>query len=359
MTNSNRVFIIAEAGVNHNGSLEMALQLVDQAVSAGADAIKFQTFKAHKIVCRQAPLAEYQKKNTNTQQSQYTMLKKLELNEDDHFQLLDYCVKKGIQFISSPFDLESVDLLASFNIPQFKIGSGEISNGPLLLKVARTGKEVILSTGMSTLGDVELALSVLAFGYTAEGKIPCLGSFQEAYFSEAGQKAIAEKVTLLHCTTEYPAPYEEVNLRAIHTLQQAFGLPVGISDHTEGIAIPIAAVALGATVVEKHFTLDRSLPGPDHKASLEPPELAAMVQAIRQVESALGSFRKIPTPSELKNRNIARKSLVAAKEIKLGEIFTVENLDCKRPGNGLSPMHIWDKLGKTSPRNYAEEEQID
>ncbi|BCJ87881.1 N-acetylneuraminate synthase [Effusibacillus dendaii] len=359
MLRTERVYIIAEAGVNHNGSLEIAKQLIDVACEAGADAIKFQTFKAEKLVGQNAPKAEYQTKTTDVFESQFEMIKKLELDETAHRVLIDYCLEKGIQFLSTPFDLESVDLLAnSFNLPRLKISSGEITNAPLLLKAARSGKPIILSTGMSTLGDVEQALAVLAFGYTNGSAIPSINAFNQAYCSTEGQRALQENVVLLHCTTEYPTPFEDVNLSVMDTLSAAFGLPVGFSDHTPGIAVPAAAVARGAVVIEKHFTLDKTLPGPDHKASLEPDELYNMIQAIRQVEAAIGNPVKSPAPSELKNLSVARKSLVAARVIQKGEIFTEENLTVKRPGGGISPMLYWEWLGKKAEKNYEPDEKV-
>lgn len=355
----NKTYIIAEAGVNHNGSLDMAKQLVDVAVEAGAGAVKFQTFKAGNIVSKNAPKAEYQTKTTGDMETQLQMIKRLELDEAAHKVLLEHCRRRGIQFLSTPFDLESVDLLAgTLNLPRLKIPSGEITNAPLLLKAAQTGKPVILSTGMSTLGEVEMALAVLAFGYTCSGQDPSIAAFKEAYFSETGRQALKEKVVLLHCTTEYPAPFGDVNLRAMDTLGTAFGLPVGLSDHTPGIAIPVAAAARGAVVIEKHFTLDRNLPGPDHKASLEPGELKAMVRSIRQVEQALGVSCKIPVGSEIKNMPVTRKSLVAAKDIQPGELFTEENLAVKRPGTGISPVYYWEWLGKVATKSYRQDEVV-
>ena len=355
----NHTYIIAEAGVNHNGSIEMAKELIDVAADAGADAVKFQTFKAEKIISKYAPKADYQKKTSAETESQLEMVKKLELDEEAHHILIEHCRLKKIEFLSTPFDFDSIDLLAhTLNLPRLKLPSGEITNGPYLLHVAQTGKPVILSTGMSTLGEVETALGVLAFGYLANGDKHSLQKFQDAYCSEAGRKILAEKVTILHCTTEYPAPFEDVNLRVMETMRTAFGLPVGFSDHTPGIAIPIAAVALGAVVIEKHFTLDRNLPGPDHKASLVPDELKAMVAAIRQVEAALGNEQKIPATSEWKNREIARKSIVAAAPIKRGDLFTTDNIAIKRPGNGLSPMSYWVLLGRQARENYDVDEMI-
>ena len=356
---ANHVFIIAEAGVNHNGSIEMAKQLIDVAAEAGADVVKFQTFKAEKVISRYAPKADYQGKTTVETESQLEMVKKLQLDEEAHQVLIQHCRSRHIEFLSTPFDFDSIDLLArTLNLPRLKIPSGEITNGPYLLHIAKTGKPVILSTGMSTLGEVEVALGVLAFGYLSQNARPSLQKFQDAYCSEKGQDILAKKVTLLHCTTEYPAPFDEVNLQTMATMRAAFGLPVGLSDHTPGIAVPIAAVALGAAVVEKHFTLDKNLPGPDHKASLEPYELKAMVTAIRQVEKALGNGQKIPSPSELKNREIARKSLMTACPIKKEELFTENNIAIKRPGNGLSPMSYWALLGRQARKNYGIDEII-
>ena len=355
---SDSVYIIAEAGVNHNGSLNMALQLVDLAAESGADAVKFQTFKAEKCISIAAPKAEYQIQTTDFLESQLEMIKKLELDEQAHRLLIERCNLRGIEFLSTPFDLDSLDLLVHiFDLPVIKIPSGEITNAPLLLKIAQTDKPVILSTGMSTLGEIEDALGVLAFGYLGKGN-PSIAGFRETYCSAEGLATLQEKVTLLHCTTEYPAPIGDVNLKVMDTLMSAFGLPVGYSDHTEGIAVPIAAVARGAVVIEKHFTLDRTLPGPDHKASLEPSELKQMVAAIRVVEQALGAGRKHPTPSEMKNMSVARKSLVADRSITVGEAFTAENLAVKRPGNGLSPMQYWDSIGTVAQRAYEKDELI-
>ncbi len=357
---SRAVFIIAEAGVNHNGSLTLARELIDVAVAAGADAVKFQTFKAEKLVSRAAKKADYQIRTTAAAESQLEMVKKLELDTEAHRCLIEHCRRRGIQFLSTPFDFDSVDLLArTFDLPCLKIPSGEITNGPLLLKIAGTGKPVILSTGMSTLGDIEQALSVLAFGYLGADTPPSLSAFQEAFRSAPGQQVLREKVRLLHCTTEYPAPFVEVNLRAMATMAGAFGLPIGFSDHTEGIAIPLAAVALGATIVEKHFTLDRTLPGPDHRASLEPGELQAMVSGIRQVEAAMGSGAKLPGNSESRNLTVARKSLVANCAIGAGETFSVDNLTIKRPGTGISPMQYWEYLGKEARRDFATDEVLE
>jgi N-acetylneuraminate synthase len=360
MNQTGKTYIIAEAGVNHNGSIEMAKDLIDVAVQCGADAIKFQTFRAEKLVSKDARKADYQKKNTGAEETQFDMIKKLELDEKAHYELIQYCSVRDIQFLSTPFDLESLRFLTSeCKLPYIKIASGEITNAPFLLEIARMGKAVILSTGMSTLGEIELALGVLAFGYIGKGKEPNIEAFQVAYSSIEGRQLLQQKVSLLHCTTEYPAPFTEVNLKAMDTLRSAFGLPVGFSDHTPGIAVPIAAVARGAIIIEKHFTLDSNLPGPDHEASLEPQELKKMIEAIRQIEVALGYSYKIPAPSEFKNKTVARKSLVANQAIKKGEKFTEENLTAKRPGTGLSPMYYWECLGKIAGKDYVQDERVD
>jgi N-acetylneuraminate synthase len=356
----NRVFIIAEAGVNHNGSIENALALIDVAAEAGADAVKFQTFKSEAVISRFAAKAAYQVQSTGSGESQLDMVRKLELNESAHEALVERCAMRGMLFLSTPFDSGSADFLVRrLNMPTIKIPSGEITNGPLLLQLARYKRPVILSTGMSTMAEIEQALGVLAFGYSLpEGAAPSLNAFTRSYCLPAGQLALKQYVTLLHCTTEYPAPLAEVNLNAMATLHSAFGLPVGYSDHTQGITVPIAAAALGAVVIEKHFTLDNNLPGPDHKASLEPMELTSMVRAIRAVELALGSAQKIPTPSELKNMPIARKSMVAATAILAGERLCDANLTAKRPGAGISPMSYWELLGTPAMRDYSPDEAL-
>jgi len=355
----NRVFIIAEAGVNHNGSLPMALKLIDAAKEACADAVKFQTFTSEAVISCYAKKANYQIKTTGAQESQLEMVKKLELGPVAHRRILDRCKKRGVRFLSTPFDEASVDFLVTqLKVPLLKIPSGEITNGPLLLRVAQTQKPVILSTGMSTLNDVREGLGVLAFGYLGLKKKPSKTAFQVAFQSIRGQRILRKRVALLQCTTEYPCPYEDVNLLAMDVLADTFGLTVGLSDHSQGIHVPIGAVARGACIIEKHMTLDRTLPGPDHKASLEPSQFAAMVRGIRDVEKALGLRKKSPASSEIKNIPIARKSLVAAKFIKKGEIFTLNNLTSKRPGDGISPMNFWNLLGKTSDRDYAVDDPI-
>lgn len=328
-----KVFIIAEAGVNHNGSLVLAKKMVNKAKEAGADAIKFQTFKTESIVCEFAEKAEYQKDTTKKSESQYEMLKKLELTRNMHEELIEYCREMKIQFLSTPFDIESVQYLNELNIPIMKVPSGEITNYPYLKKIAESGKPVILSTGMSDLKEIEDALKVL-------------------------RQNGSDNIILLHCNTEYPTPMEDVNLSAIKTLKEKFGLKVGYSDHTMGNDVSIAAVAIGAEVIEKHFTLDRTMEGPDHKASLEPEELKSMVQSIRNIEKAMGTGIKEPSPSERKNVKIARKSIVAKKEIKKGEIFTEKNLTTKRPGNGISPMYWNELIGQVADREYNVDELI-
>lgn len=354
-----KTYIIAEAGVNHNGSIELAKKLIDCAVEAGADAVKFQTFKAEHVISRVAPKAEYQKETTGRQESQLEMVKKLELTDQDHFQLLEYCGKKGIQFLSTPFDLPSIDFLVQkMKLPRLKVPSGEITNAPYLLKIAQAKLPLIVSTGMCTLDEIRAALGVLAFGLLSNHQAPNLENFSKAFDSEEGQKLLKKYVTLLHCTTEYPAPLVDVNLRAMDTLVRTFSLPVGYSDHSEGIHVPVAAVAREAKVIEKHFTLDRTMEGPDHRASLEPHELKAMVSAIRAVELCLGTGEKKAAASEIKNKVIARKSLVAAQDIKKGEPFTEENLTVKRPGSGLSPFLYWEYLGKKSVSDISKDELI-
>ncbi|PRC91480.1 N-acetylneuraminate synthase [Solimicrobium silvestre] len=330
-----KVFIIAEAGVNHNGSLELAKKLIDVAAHAGADAVKFQTFKADKLVCRSAKKAEYQLQSSAADESQFDMLKKLELDEAAHHEIIRYCAEKNIQFLSTPFDHDSIDLLASLGMSTFKIPSGEITNLPYLRKVGKIAKDVILSTGMANLGEVEAALMHL-----------CAAGLRK------------EKITVLHATTEYPCPINEVNLRAMQTMGAAFNVKVGYSDHTPGIEVAIAAVAMGASVIEKHFTLDRTMEGPDHKASLEPQELNAMVRGIRNVSLALGDGIKQASYSEAKNIPISRKSIVTASQIKIGDVFSANNLTVKRPGNGIDPMR-WDEIiGQIAQRNYAPDEQL-
>lgn len=327
------ITIIAEAGVNHNGSMELAKQMVDQAKASGADYIKFQTFRPEKLVSKYAEKAEYQKKTTGSEENQLQMLKKLALLQDDFRGLKAYCEQAGIGFISTPFDLDSIDFLESLDMDFWKIPSGEITNLPYLIRIAKTGRPIVMSTGMCQMEEVEDALK---------------------WLKESG----AGDITLLHCNTQYPTPMEDVNLNAMHSLRRQFHLPAGYSDHTEGIEVPIAAAALGAVVIEKHFTLDKTMEGPDQAASLSPEELTAMVRAIRNIENALGSGEKGVTPSEMANRAVARKSIVAAGNIRKGDIFSESNLAIKRPGDGISPMRWFDVLGKAAKRDYSEDELI-
>lgn len=334
MENKKNVLIIAEAGVNHNGSLKLAKELAERAKWAGADIVKFQTFHSESLVSKYAVKAEYQKKTTDSAENQIQMLKKLELSPLEFEELSHYCSLIGIVFLSTPFDLESIKFLdKKMNLPFWKIPSGEITNLPYLIDIAKTGKPVILSTGMSTIQEIKEAVQVL-------------------------QKFGTEKITLLHCNTEYPTPYEDVNLKAMQTLKEHFSCPVGYSDHTMGIEVPIAAVALGAEVIEKHFTLDKTLEGPDHKASLEPQELKHMVEAVRHIEAAGGDGKKLPSISEKKNITAARKSIVAKTGIQKGELLTEENLTVKRPGNGISPMKWFDVVGTKAKKDYDEDELI-
>ncbi|WLS80303.1 N-acetylneuraminate synthase [Erwinia pyri] len=355
-----KTYIIAEAGVNHNGNEELAFQLIDAAVKAGADVVKFQTFKAKNLVTAKAQQANYQIQNTKKVESQLEMLTRLELSYETHHKLISYCNEKGIEFLSTAFDHESLAFLVKdLGLKRLKVPSGELTNAPLVLAHARTGADLIVSTGMANLAEIEAALGVIAFGYTTQNDAaPSVEAFESAYFSEAGKKALQEKVILLHCTTEYPAPFNEVNLKVMDTLSAAFELPVGYSDHTKGIAVSVAAVARGAVLVEKHFTLDKEMEGPDHKASLDPVELTAMVTAIREVESAIGSGRKGPSASEIGNKIVARKSLVASADIKKGETFSSSNLEVKRPGAGMSPSLYWSLLGKSATKDYESGDQI-
>ena len=356
----NATFVIAEAGVNHNGNLKRAIELTDAASDAGADAVKFQTFIPEEVISKHAPKAKYQLAATGSGESQLDMAHKLALSENDFLFIAEHCEKRSIKFLSTPFDLPSLDFLnRKMNLGIIKVPSGEVTNGPYLLHVAETRKTIIMSTGMCTLGEVETALSVLAFGYAGAVGNPSPDAFKQAFATPEGQAALKEKVSLLHCTTEYPTPLSDINLKAMDTLRGAFGLPVGLSDHSQGIAVPIAAVAQGACIIEKHFTLDRSLPGPDHKASLEPGELKAMVAGIRDVEKAMGDGEKVAVNSEIKNIPIARRSLIARVAISAGTPFTEDNLCAKRPGSGISPMCYWQLLGRKAERDYEADELID
>jgi len=329
----NKVLIIAEAGVNHNGSIDIAKKMIDAASEAGADIIKFQTFKSESLVTKNATKASYQEKNTGDNSSQLNMLSKLELSEADHICLKSYCATKNIEFLSTPFDEQSIDFLNELGISFWKIPSGEITNYPYLVKIAKTGKSVIMSTGMSTITEIQEAIEVLYNNGTKD-------------------------VRLLHCNSQYPTPFEDVNLQVIKTLKEKFNVDVGYSDHTLGIEVPIAAVAMGATIIEKHFTLDRKMEGPDHKASLEPFELKHMVASIRNIEKAIGSSEKKPTASEIDNKSVARKSIVAKCQIKAGDVFSEKNITTKRPGTGISPMKWNEIIGTVSTKNYLEDELI-
>ena len=330
------ILIIAEAGVNHNGDLALAKQLIDVAADAGADLVKFQTFSADRLATREAKKADYQSVTTGSAETQHQMLSRLELSANMHHELIAYCATRNIGFFSTGFDIESVDFLISLGINHFKIPSGEITNLPYLRHIGQFSKPVIISTGMATMGDIEAAIDVLVQAGTTRSLI-----------------------TVLHCTTEYPTPMSEVNPHAMQSIQAAFGVAVGYSDHTSGIEVAIAAVVLGATVIEKHFTLDKSLPGPDLKASLEPDELKAMVSAIRNIEIALGDGIKRLTPSEARNKPVARKSLVASKAIKAGEVLSAENVTTKRPGTGISPMNFDAVMGRKAARDFAVDELIE
>lgn len=358
MMKQKRIYLIAEAGVNHNGSLRQALKLIDVAKWAGANAVKFQTFKTSEVLSHHAIKAAYQKRTTLAHECAWDMIKRLELNEKDHRTLAAYSQKCGIEFLSTPFDHLSLHFLVSqLHVKKIKIPSGEITNAPLLLEIGRTGLPVILSTGMANLNEIRDALGVLAFGYL-HCQRPNRSSFEKAFHRRAGQQLLHQKVTLLQCTTEYPAPLQDVNLRAMATLRDQFHLSVGFSDHTQGLTASIAAAALDADIIEKHFTLDRHMPGPDHKASLEPPELKQWVQNIRDVEKILGSYEKKPAPSETPNKIVARKSLVTTCYISQGEKFTPQNLAAKRPGTGRSPFEFWDFLGQKSSRNLKADQII-
>lgn len=328
-----RTYIIAEAGVNHNGDFKLAKKMIFEAKKAGVDAVKFQTFVSKNLVSNYAPKAEYQKKNTNGLESQQDMLKKLELSFNDFTVLQEYAKELDIDFLSTPFDEESIEFLKTLEMPFWKIPSGELTNLPYLMKIEETKKPIILSTGMSTIDEIEQTLNV---------------------FKEYSRS----NITLLHCNTEYPTPFKDVNLKAMNTLKDKFNVSVGYSDHTKGIEVPIAAVAMGAVIIEKHFTLDKNMEGPDHKASIEPNELVSMVNAIRNIEESLGDGEKCPSDSENKNISIARKSIVAKKEIKRGDLFTIDNLTVKRPGDGLSPMEWFNILGETALRDFNIDEKI-
>lgn len=356
-----KTLIIAEAGVNHNGDRARAIALVEAAARAGADVVKFQSFRADQLATAEAAKAAYQQATTGNAQSQLDMLRALELSADDEEQVAAACATAGITYMSTPFDADSAThLVRRIGVSTLKVGSGDLTNAPLLLHLARFRLPIILSTGMGTLAEVEQALGVIAFGYLRDPAArPSPAEFANLLMDRAAWAELRAKVTLLHCTTEYPADPQSINLRAMVTLSDAFSLPVGFSDHSRGIHIAGAAVALGATVIEKHLTLDRDMPGPDHRASIEPDELAAMIASIRDVEAALGDGRKMPAPEEIPNRAVARRSLVALHSVRAGECFTEDNLGVKRPGNGLPPIEYWSYLGKTAQRDYAANEALE
>ncbi len=358
MQNNRQTYIIAEAGVNHNGDRDMAYALIDAAVSAGANAVKFQTFNAAGLATKNVPKAAYQRHTTGIQDNQATMLRKLELPLEWHSDLQQYAANSGITFLSTAFEHDSLEFLQKLDLPLYKIPSGEITNGPLLWAFAQTARPLILSTGMATLGEIEQALAVIAHGLAHNSPPENSQAIWQCWADEKTRAVLQQRVTLLHCTSQYPAPLTEVNLNAMNTLTTAFNLRVGYSDHTQGLLVSIAAVAKGASVIEKHFTLDRSLPGPDHAASLEPEELAQLVKDIRTLETALGEGCKAPQESEWDTRLAARQSLIAAVPIKKGQPFTSDNMRTSRVGEGLSPMHYWDRCDQLAERDYDKDEPL-
>jgi N-acetylneuraminate synthase len=350
--------VIAEAGVNHSGSLETALALVDAAADAGADVVKFQTFNANALAGRSARKADYQQRMTDAAESQLAMLQRLELPQAAHHALIAHAKERGIEFLSTPFDPQSLEFLLSLDLPRIKIGSGDLTNAPLLHAVAKSRATLILSTGMATLGEVEEALGVLAHGYSRGDGAPGVAAFREAWRDPVARQRLAEHVSLLHCTTEYPCPPGDVNLKAMAAMEAAFQLPVGYSDHTDGFEISLAAVALGAGIIEKHLTLDRNAEGPDHAASLEPPDFKRMVSAIRNIEGALGDGVKAPRDSEVKNIPVVRKSVVAARPLAAGQILGPDDITTKRPGSGRPPVEYWSLLGTAATRSYDTDDQV-
>lgn len=354
---SEKVYIIAEAGVNHNGELALARELVDRAADAGADAVKFQTFDAKKLATRTVPKASYQQRTTDAAESQLEMLRKLELPREWHWELRERANLRGIEFLSTAFDTGSLTFLEELNLPFYKVPSGELTNGPLLWQFARQGRPLVVSTGMATMSEVELALAVIAHAFNAEAEPVDVADVWRGWSVPAWRASLQGRVTLLHCTSQYPTPMHECNLQAMDTLR-AFGLPVGYSDHTEGILIPIAAVARGATFIEKHFTLDRNMPGPDHKASLEPSELTQMVKQIRDLQMALGDGAKCPQPSEWNTRQAARQHVVAAREIAAGAVLSRDDLTTARSGGGLPATALWDLIGTVVDHAYSAGEPI-
>ena len=354
-----KIFVIAEAGVNHNGDPDLALELVEVASQAGANAVKFQLFNAREIVTEKAERAEYQKKNSGDNSSQLEMLKGLELPKEVHAELKKLSKRLGIEYMCTAFDSQSLDFLTDeLDVDTLKIASGEITNAPFLLETAKKNKRIILSTGMSNSSEIKRALSILAFGLL-DGEVPSVEAFKEAYNSNEGRSILKERVTILHCTSEYPAPHDQVNLAVIPMLQKEFDISVGYSDHTEGIQVAPLAAAIGARVIEKHFTLDKNMKGPDHFASIEPQELKQMMKELRGIEEILGSPIKKETPSERKNKDIVRKSLVAKKKILKGEKFSSVNITTKRPGIGKDPIEYWDMLGKASTKDYNADDLLE
>ncbi|POZ60792.1 N-acetylneuraminate synthase [Chromobacterium alticapitis] len=351
------VYVIAEAGVNHNGDLELARKLVESAANAGADAVKFQTFDAKKLATRSAPKASYQKHTTDAAESQLEMLSKLELPHEWHRELREYAHSCGIEFLSTAFDEDSLEFLEEFDMPFYKVPSGELTNGPLLWKFARSGRPLVVSTGMATMSEVEQALAVIAHAINADVEPASLAEVWRGWSDPVWRASLQGRVTLLHCTSQYPTPMNECNLRAMDTLR-AFGLPVGYSDHTEGVLIPVAAVARGAVLIEKHFTLDRSMPGPDHKASLEPDELAQMVRYIRDLQPAMGDGVKCPQPSEWNTRQAARQHVIAARDITAGATLAREDLGTARSGGGMPAAELWGLVGKPAARAYTSGDVI-
>lgn len=356
--NNNKVFIVAEAGVNHNGSMEKALDLIDAAVYAGVDAIKFQTFKTENYVTKNASKADYQKVTTGKNESQFQMIKNLELSYDKYYKLQEKCEKNNIKFLSTAFDLESLNFLTeNLKVDMLKIPSGEITNGPYLLAHAKCKKKLIVSTGMCDTEEIQTALGVIAFGLLDKNN-PSKKAFEDTYESVEGKTALKDNVTLLHCTSNYPANFNEINLNAISEMKKKFNLPIGYSDHSKGILVSISAASIGAKYIEKHFTLDQNLPGPDHLASLEPDQLKTLVKNIRDVEVILGDFKKTPQTSEINNRKVVRRSIVAKKRIRKGELFSHQNITIKRPALGISPMNYWSLIGEKSTKDYEFDDII-
>ena len=355
-----KVYVIAEAGVNHNGNVKLAYELIDEAVKADVDAIKFQTFKAENLASKNAEKASYQLQNTNNNESQLEMLKRLELSNEDYINLKKYAENKNIDFITTAFDNDSLAfILNDLKVNKLKIPSGEITNAPFLLSHAKSNLEIILSTGMANQNEIKKALDILAFGFIyPEINVSSSKQLIDIDKNKNYREVLQQKVSILHCTTEYPAPLNELNLKAIQTLRESYNIKVGYSDHSEGIIAPIIACSFGASIIEKHFTLDRNMQGPDHKASLEPKELRNMTNAIRKIDGMIGNGIKTPSTAEIKNIDIVRKSIVTRKKIKKGEIFTENNITTKRPATGLSPMNYWDLIGKTSEEDYDEDEII-